>query len=383
MIFQRRYILLFFTVIILVAVIYFLGDIVTYIIGAWVLALIGTPIKKAILRIPGLSKWKYGNTIASTLTILFFLFLIGFGFFLIIPILSEQFSVFASIDYNKIAATLQEPLSKVEIYLKKAGILQDSVSLLQEFSAEIERVLIPTKVSDFFNGIVSTVANIGLAVLSILFIGFFFLKDQGLFDSGIRSFVPDKYEAAISKALDDIAMLLSRYFSGIIIQSCAIWLIISTSLSILGFSNAWLIGFFAGMVNVIPYLGPWIGAGFGVLVTINANINLDFSQEILPMIYQLILVFGITHLIDNFLIYPLLFSNRVIAHPVEIFIVVILGAKIGGLIGMIVAIPSYTIIRVLAGVFFSEFKVVQKITAGIRKATEDSPDQSLPTPKKE
>ncbi|MBK7738989.1 MAG: hypothetical protein IPI42_00015 [Saprospiraceae bacterium] len=119
MIFQRRYILLFFTVIILVAVIYFLGDIVTYIIGAWVLALIGTPIKKAILRIPGLSKWKYGNTIASTLTILFFLFLIGFGFFLIIPILSEQFSVFASIDYNKIAATLQEPLSKVEIYLKK------------------------------------------------------------------------------------------------------------------------------------------------------------------------------------------------------------------------------------------------------------------------
>ncbi|HMY84615.1 MAG: AI-2E family transporter [Saprospiraceae bacterium] len=383
MIFQRRYILLFFTVIILVAVIYFLGDIVTYIIGAWVLALIGTPIKKAILRIPGLSKWKYGNTIASTLTILFFLFLIGFGFFLIIPILSEQFSVFASIDYNKIAATLQEPLSKVEIYLKKAGILQDSVSLLQEFSAEIERVLIPTKVSDFFNGIVSTVANIGLAVLSILFIGFFFLKDQGLFDSGIRSFVPDKYEAAISKALDDIAMLLSRYFSGIIIQSCAIWLIISTSLSILGFSNAWLIGFFAGMVNVIPYLGPWIGAGFGVLVTINANINLDFSQEILPMIYQLILVFGITHLIDNFLIYPLLFSNRVIAHPVEIFIVVILGAKIGGLIGMIVAIPSYTIIRVLAGVFFSEFKVVQKITAGIRKATEDSPDQSPPTPKAE
>jgi len=376
MIFQRRYILLFVTVVILVAVIYFLGDIVTYIIGAWVLALIGSPIKKTILRIPGLKKWKYGNTIASVFTMLFFISMIVLGFVLIIPILSEQFSVFTSIDYNKIAATLQEPMSKVEVYLKKVGFLQDSVSLLQEISAEVQRILIPEKVSDFFNGIVNTLATVGMAILSILFIGFFFLKDQGLFDSGIRSFVPDKYEVAITKALKDIGLLLSRYFSGLIIQSCSIWLIISTSLSIMGFSNAWLIGFFAGMVNVIPYLGPWIGAGFGILVTINANINMDFTQEILPMIYQFIIVFGATQLIDNFFIYPLLFSNRVIAHPVEIFIVVILGAKIGGLVGMIVAIPSYTIIRVLAGVFFSEFKVVQKMTAGIRKATEDTPGQS-------
>jgi len=354
-----------------------MGDIVTYIIGAWVLALIGSPIKKSILKIPGLKSWKYGNTIASATTLLLFLAIIIIGFFIIIPILGEQFRVLTSIDYNKIATTLQEPLSKLEIYLKKIGILQDSVSLLHEISNEAGRILIPSNVSDFFNGVVTTIANIGLAILSILFIGFFFIKDQGLFASGIRTIVPDKYEAAISKAIDDIALLLSRYFSGLIIQSCAIWFIISTTLTILGFHNAWLIGFFAGMVNIVPYLGPWIGAGFGVLVTINANINMDFTSEIMPMIVQFAIVFGATQLIDNFLIYPLLFSNRVIAHPVEIFIVVLLGAKIGGLVGMIVAIPSYTIIRVLAGVFFSEFKVVQRITAGIKRITQE--ENELPS----
>jgi len=141
----------------------------------------------------------------------------------------------------------------------------------------------------------------------------------------------------------------------------------------MGFHNAWLIGFFAGMVNIVPYLGPWIGAGFGVLMTITANVDMDFTTQILPMLIQMAAVFGITQLIDNFLISPMVFSNRVIAHPLEIFIVVLLGAKIGGLVGMIIAIPMYTILRVLAGVFLIEFKVVQRITAGIRKATETSP----------
>lgn len=378
MIFQRRYIILFFSILILLAIIWFLGDIVTYIVGAWVLALIGTPIKKLILRIPGLRKLRAGNTLASIMTLLIFLAVIVTGLTLFIPVLGEQFNVLSTIDYNKIANTLQEPLSKVEIYLKKIGILQDSASLLQEISVEVQKMLIPAEVSVFFNSIVSTVANVGVAIGSILFIAFFFIRDQGLFDSGIRTIVPDKYEAEMSKAINDIAMLLSRYFGGLIIQSCSIWFIISTALTILGFHNAWLIGFFAGMVNIVPYLGPWIGAGFGILVTITANVNHDFGTEILPMIIQLAIVFGATQIIDNFLISPFVFSNRVIAHPLEIFIIVIIGAKIGGLVGMIVAIPMYTVIRVLAGVFLIEFKIVQRITAGIRKATEESPPPPPP-----
>ena len=73
----------------------------------------------------------------------------------------------------------------------------------------------------------------------------------------------------------------------------------------------------------------------------------------------------VMQLLDNFILQPNIFSKSVNAHPLEIFIVVLMGAKIGGIIGMVVAIPIYTVLRVLAKVFLSEFKVVQSITKGI------------------
>ena len=177
MLFQRRYLLLFLSIIILVAITYFFSDLVTYIVGAWVLALIGAPIKKIILS--------------------------------------------TTVDYNKIATTLQAPLASVEAYLKKIGFLQDSASLLQEISIQIKNILVPAEVTVFFSSIVNTIASIGIAIGSILFIGFFFIRDQGLFESSIRSFVPDKYEEAITKAISDIGTMLSRYFERILFITAA------------------------------------------------------------------------------------------------------------------------------------------------------------------
>jgi predicted PurR-regulated permease PerM len=70
-------------------------------------------------------------------------------------------------------------------------------------------------------------------------------------------------------------------------------------------------------------------------------------------------------LIDNFLIQPFIFSNSVRAHPLEIFFVVLIGAKLGGIPGMILAIPAYTVLRVVASVLLSESTIVQKLTRSI------------------
>ena len=70
-------------------------------------------------------------------------------------------------------------------------------------------------------------------------------------------------------------------------------------------------------------------------------------------------------LLDNFILQPQIFSASVKAHPLEIFICVLVGAKIGGILGMVLAIPVYTVLRVIAKVFLSEFKIVQKITGGM------------------
>ena len=133
----------------------------------------------------------------------------------------------------------------------------------------------------------------------------------------------------------------------------------------MGIENAILIGFFAGLMNTIPYLGPFLGASFGVMIVISSNIDASFYDTTFPKLIKIVCLFGAVQLIDNFIVQPQIFSKSVKAHPLEIFIIVLMGARIGGVIGMVLAIPLYTIFRVLAKVFLSEFKVIKRLTSDI------------------
>ena len=201
-----------------------------------------------------------------------------------------------------------------------------------------------------------------VGVFSIFFIGFFFLREQGLFDNILTAMVPTGYEQQTKQAVDETSKLLIRYFVGILLQVTIITIIVATSLTILGVKNALLIGFFAGIMNVIPYIGPIIAAGVGVMITLSSNMELSFYNEMVPLLTKVIVVFIITRLIDDIILQPNIFSKSVKAHPLEIFIIVLVGAKVGGILGMVLAIPFYTAFRVIGKVFLSEFKVIQKLT---------------------
>ena len=88
----------------------------------------------------------------------------------------------------------------------------------------------------------------------------------------------------------------------------------------------------------------------------------DFYAEMLPNLINLMIIFGTMQVLDGFILQPIIFSSRVLAHPLEIFIVVIIGAQMGGSVGMVVAIPIYTILRVIASTFLNEFKLVRRLT---------------------
>ena len=126
--------------------------------------------------------------------------------------------------------------------------------------------------------------------------------------------------------------------------------------------NALLIAFFAAVINVIPYIGPTIGAVFGIFIAVSSNLDAEFTTVIVPMVTKVVIVFALMQMLDNFILQPFIFSNSVMAHPLEIFIIILLGAKLGSILGMVLAIPVYTILRVIGSVFLSEFKVVQKLT---------------------
>jgi len=180
-------------------------------------------------------------------------------------------------------------------------------------------------------------------------------------------FFPEKYEQQIKHALSSVNRLLRRYFIGIVIQSLAIMTLDTIGLMIVGikFNTAIVIGLIAGILNVIPYVGPLTGAIMAIIIGVATNLNLEFSTQIVPMIGYILLVFVGTRLIDDVLFQPLIFSSSVNAHPLEIFIVILIAGSIAGILGMLLAIPAYTVIRVFAKEFFNKFRVVEKLTRKI------------------
>ncbi|MBP8212959.1 MAG: AI-2E family transporter, partial [Saprospiraceae bacterium] len=236
---------------------------------------------------------------------------------------------------------------------------EDFFELLKK---NLSTYLNPENIQILFGNALNKFGDVFVGVFSIFFIGFFFLREQGLFVNIITSIVPTKYETHTQQAVDETSKLLIRYFVGILVQVTIITLIISFSLTMLGVKNALLIGFFAGIMNVIPYVGPIIAALVGFVITLSSNMELSFYDEMMPLLVKVGIVFLVTRLIDDIILQPNIFSKSVKAHPLEIFIIVLVGAKIGGVLGMVFAIPFYTAFRVIGKVFLSEFKVVQKLT---------------------
>jgi predicted PurR-regulated permease PerM len=132
-----------------------------------------------------------------------------------------------------------------------------------------------------------------------------------------------------------------------------------------GTSHVLIIALFAALINVIPYIGPLIGFVFGITVGVVTHLDLNFYSELLPMLGYMTIVFGVVQLLDNFVVQPMIFSNSVKAHPLEIFLVILAAGMVAGIFGMVVAIPTYTIIRVVAKEFFSQHRFVKKLTENI------------------
>jgi predicted PurR-regulated permease PerM len=288
-----------------------------------------------------------------------------------VPLIVEQANNLATVDYEALAIALEEPLKQFQEWLGEHNINWDPETIETRFNETLTNSFNPELIGNFFSSILSAAGSIFISLFSVVFITFFFLKEKGLFLNFLLALAPNKYEKEVINSVDSISRLLTRYFGGILLQISIITIYVSTCLGILGVKNALLIGFFAGVINVIPYLGPIIGGIFGILITISSNLDVDFYTQMLPLLIRVVIVFGTVQMLDNFVLQPFIFSTSVLAHPLEIFLIILMGAQIGGITGMILAIPAYTVLRVVARVFLSEFKLVQKITDRIQDHEEE------------
>ncbi len=352
--------------VILLFLLWYFNKIVAYILLSFIVSLIGQPLVRILSKLK-IKKFHLPLSICSLITLLLFwaIFLGFFSFF--IPLLVREFQSLSKINVQPILASIDAPFRQFLKFTAQNPADIDHKNIEDLLTGELKKVIDFSKISVTVGTLISAIGEIGITIFAVSFISFFFLKDENMFLRGIQTCVPSQYEERTKRVVTSIIVLLRRYFTGLLIEIFLIISLITIGLLIVGidFSHAVVIAMICGFLNVIPYLGPWLGAFIGLMIGTVMNIQMNFYQTTLPLLGGMLIVFACVHLIDNILFQPLIYSNSVKAHPLEIFLVIFAAGSVGGIIGMVVAIPVYTFIRVVAKEFLGESKIVQKLTQNI------------------
>jgi predicted PurR-regulated permease PerM len=373
-----KYILLAAGAAIIAALCWYLRSVISYILVAVVVSLIAKPLVKALQKIRIKGK-KAPDWFLAALSLLFVIGLLLSVIVLIIPIISNIVKGISLANIETAAKSISIPLAETNEFLKTrfpslGGEFKLEVLILQE----LQKLFNPAAFSSIIGSAASFLTSFGVGLFSVVFIGFFFIKDDGLFTKIVCALVPDKHEETTEKAIADIGYLLSRYIIGVLLEVAGVAMINFIGLMFiarLGFNASIGIAFLTGIFNVIPYVGPLLGGVLGttlglVLKYSSATpIGLDVNFWLFTGI--LIAIFCFAQLVDNFLYQPVIYSTSIKAKPLEIFIVLLIVGHIGGPLAMIIAIPCYTAVRVIAFRFFRHIKAIRRLIPSERLITND------------
>ena len=359
----RNWIYLPVIVILLLLALYF-HTIIAYILIAGIISLIGEPIIRFLLKVK-IKRWTMPRSMAASFTILGLLSLFGGLISAFIPMVADEARLLSNVKVGDVIANIRGPITSIENYINQFNLTEEPLVLEIELRKMLTNLLDMSAVGDSLTYALGLTGEIFVAFFAITFISFFFLKDQGLFKNMIMTLVPTGYEQRLGKVLSKSKELLTRYFIGIILEVAIVITIVSVGLSIVGIKNALLIGFIAGFFNVIPYIGPMIGAAVGIIIGLSTNSAGLEIMGILSLMGQMMIVYAVAQLLDNIVLQPLIYSQSVKAHPLEIFLVILMAGNVAGIAGMILAVPTYSIGRVFVGEFFNQFKVVKALTSEV------------------
>ena len=338
-------------VLILLYFLFSIQSIIIYIAISAVISLIGSPIIRFLKH-----KLKFPNTLAVIITMLLFLAILAGLISMFIPLIIKQGENLSLLNIDQLQTNIQHLLNQINDYF-----LARNIDILNELkNADLFQNL--TAIPNLLNSIIGTVGDISIGLFSIIFITFFFMKDTHIVENSIYILVNDKSENKLKNSLTSIKNLLSRYFIGLVLQITILFIIYMITLVIFGIENAVVIAFLCALLNLIPYIGPLIGGFLMLFLSMSSNLGQDFQMEILPTTLYVMIGYVFAQLIDNFLSQPLIFSNSVKSHPLEIFLIIMISGILFGVTGMIVAIPTYTAIKVILKAFLADNKIVQSLT---------------------
>jgi predicted PurR-regulated permease PerM len=267
----------------------------------------------------------------------------------------------SQIDSQKLADHFHSQLTWLQDTMIQYGIIQKGATIESSLKDMVLKLVDFSIFSNVLSSIISFTGTFFFNTFSILFLSFFFLYDNTMMPKLLLLIIPEKYEEQSRNVMIKSKKLLSRYFIGLIIQILANIFTYTIALLIVGVNGALVIAFFAGIIIIIPYLGGIIAIITGILLGLTGVISAGNYGQIGPMAIKIFLAMLIVQLIDNNVFQPYIQGKSVKAHPVEIFLVIIAAASLGGIPAMIIAVPAYGFLKIVATEFLSNFRLIKEI----------------------
>lgn len=254
----------------------------------------------------------------------------------IIPIIANQMVELASQlsmqNIRSITERIENRIIEQFTFLPE-GFLQENLTQVIEELVDVGQI--PATLSN----IIGIFTNLFAAFLIIPFATFFFLKDGSKIRRDILRLVPNKYFETTLSLLDKVETRLGIYFRSVLLQSLLVAFTSWLALTLVGLQNSLSVGIVVGLANTIPYFGPIIGYFLSIIVSI-IEVG-DFS-----LVIACIIAIAFVQILDNVVFQPLIFSRSADLHPVAILFIIMIGAETAGILGMLVAVPIATTLKI-------------------------------------
>jgi predicted PurR-regulated permease PerM len=337
---------------------YKIRTVIIYFIIALIVSLLLGPLVSFLKK-----RLKFNNTIAVVTTLLLsFLLITGFVL-LFVPLLLNQSENLSLLNVSSLEKNYNLLLENIRLYLEDFNINSKQIFESSKLSTFTSFEFIPNFINSFF----SKLGNFSMGFASVLFITFFILKEHDSFYLKFKQVIPNNQKEKVLNSFQSINRLLSRYFIGLLIQLAIIMILYLIVFLIFGVENAFIIALLCAIFNIIPYVGPLIASIVAALLILISGIGTgaDFANESLPTTIYVLIGMFVVQLIDNNISSPIIFSKSTNSHPLEIFLVILTSGILFGITGMIIAVPFYTSLKVIAKEFFPENKIIKLLTKNL------------------
>jgi len=339
-----------FSLLAIVAILWFLYQIrlvLVYLLIALIVSLIGRPVKSFLTK-----RFKLKDTLASAITLFLLLSVFVTLFALFVPLILQQAQNLSALNIEDFQHKMSLLLENIKTYLhqKNIGVL-DNFTLNSIFS-QINLKILP----ELINSIIGFLGNFVVGIFAVSFISFFMLKDSRLTSNFLFKLIPADDKEQFQNVFTKIKDLLSRYFIGISIQITIIFILYSILLNALDVENATFIALLAALMNLVPYIGPVVGWIIMISLSMTSQLQVLDTTGLFHLARNISIGYVLIQLWDAFVDVPLIYSKSVKAHPLEIFLVIMIAGTLFGVLGMLVAVPTYTMMRLFFKEFYEEYK---------------------------